>query len=97
MSTPDWGCSTRRSTRACTPFRSRPVRHASISELVRLYLLRGWVEQAVERAMLLDRLLGLDPNEAVLAELRQLAASNAAVDTRLAALGNGAQGDQQPV
>ncbi len=66
-------------------------------ELVRLYILRGWVEQAVERALLLDRLLGLDPNDVVLAELRQLAASNSAMDSRLATLATGANRGQQPV
>ena len=57
-------------------------------ELTRLYFRRGWTDKAVERALLLDRLLGLEPDDAIHAELRQLAAENAAVDERLSELAN---------
>lgn len=57
-------------------------------DLCRLYFRRGWIEQGVERALLLDRLLGLEPDVSVHEELRRLAAENAAADDRLAALAN---------
>lgn len=57
-------------------------------ELCRLYFRRGWSDQGVERALLLGRLLTLEPDPAIEAELRQLAAENAAADGRLAALAN---------
>lgn len=65
-------------------------------ELVRLYLQRGWIGQAVERALLLDRLLGLDPDDSVSADLRELAAANAGADERLATLAGGKEGASQP-
>jgi tetratricopeptide (TPR) repeat protein len=65
-------------------------------ELVRLYLKRGWTVQAVERALLLDRLLGLDPDDSVSAELRGLAAENASVDERLAGLAGSNESAPQP-
>ena len=57
-------------------------------QMTRLYFQRGWTDKGVERALLLDRLLSLDPDPAVAGELRELAASNAASDERLAALAN---------
>jgi tetratricopeptide (TPR) repeat protein len=57
-------------------------------QMVRLYFERGWTGQAVERALLLDRLLTLDPDPSVHEELRRLAAQNAAADARLAAVAN---------
>jgi tetratricopeptide (TPR) repeat protein len=57
-------------------------------ELTRLYFRRGWTEQGVERALLLDRLLGLEPDPAIHAELRQIAAENASADVRLAVVAN---------
>lgn len=57
-------------------------------ELCRLYFRRGWSDQGVERALLLERLLTLEPDPAIEDELRQLAAENAAADDRLAALAN---------
>ncbi|MEX2547096.1 MAG: hypothetical protein WD830_04825 [Chloroflexota bacterium] len=57
-------------------------------ELTRLYFRRGWADKGVERALLIDRLLSLDPDPIVAAELRQLAADNASADERLAALAN---------
>ena len=56
--------------------------------MTRLYFQRGWTDKGVERALLLDRLLSLDPDQAVAAELRQLALLNAGADGRLAALAN---------
>lgn len=57
-------------------------------ELCRLYFRRGWAEQGVERALLLDRLLALEPDANIAAELRRLAAENAAADGRLADVAN---------
>lgn len=57
-------------------------------ELTRLYFRRGWTDQGVERALLLDRLLTLEPNPDVHAQLRQLAADKAALDGRLEELAN---------
>ena len=57
-------------------------------QLVRLYFQRGWSDKAVERALLLDRLLTLDPEPQVHDQLRKLAAENIAADQRLAALAN---------
>jgi tetratricopeptide (TPR) repeat protein len=57
-------------------------------ELTRLYFRRGWLVQGVERALLLDRLLELDPDAQIRAELRALAAENAPSDGRLAAVAN---------
>jgi tetratricopeptide (TPR) repeat protein len=45
-------------------------------ELARIYFKRGWRELAVERVTLLERLLALEPDDAVSAELRQLSAEN---------------------
>jgi len=57
-------------------------------QMTRLYLQRGWIDKGVERALLLDRLLTLDPDPAIDGQLRELAAANAASDHRLAALAN---------
>ena len=57
-------------------------------QLARLYFQRGWQDKAVERALLLDRLLTLDPDNAVHEQLRGLAAEHASGDQRLAALAN---------
>lgn len=57
-------------------------------ELARLYFRRGWIDKGVERLLLLDRLLGLEPDPHIAADLRQVAAENASADERLAALVN---------
>jgi tetratricopeptide (TPR) repeat protein len=57
-------------------------------QMTRLYLQRGWFEKGVERALLLDRLLTLDPDPVIDGQLRELAAANASADARLAALAN---------
>jgi hypothetical protein len=57
-------------------------------QMTRLYFQRGWTDKGVERALLLDRLLSLDPDPAIAGELQQLAAANVAADERLAALAN---------
>jgi len=57
-------------------------------QMTRLYFQRGWTDKGVERALLLDRLLTLDPDPAIHGQLRELAAANAAADERLAALAN---------
>ena len=54
--------------------------------LARLYFRRGWIDKGVERALLLDRMLALQPDPEVQAQLRQLAAENAAADERLIVL-----------
>ena len=55
-------------------------------QLTRLYFRRGWIAKGVERALLLDRLLELDPDTSIASELRALAAQNVASDDRLAAV-----------
>ena len=55
-------------------------------QMTRLYFERGWIDKGVERALLLDRLLTLDPDPAIADQLRELAAANAAADARLVAL-----------
>jgi len=55
-------------------------------ELARLYFRHGWTDKGVERALLLDRLLTLEPHPEVHEQLRQLAAEHAASDGRLIAL-----------
>jgi tetratricopeptide (TPR) repeat protein len=57
-------------------------------QLARLYFKRGWPDKAVERALLLDRLLALDPEPSVHEQLRKLAADNLTIDYRLAPLAN---------
>jgi tetratricopeptide (TPR) repeat protein len=57
-------------------------------QLARLYFQRGWSDKAVERALLLDRLLNLDPEPTVHEQLRRLAADYSTADQRLAALAN---------
>lgn len=51
--------------------------------LVRVYFMRGWHEQAVERTVLLDRLLHMVPNGANQNELRELAARYGSADPRV--------------
>ncbi len=51
--------------------------------LVRVYFQRGWHEQAVERAILLDRLLLMVPNGANPTELRELATRYGSADPRV--------------
>jgi tetratricopeptide (TPR) repeat protein len=57
-------------------------------QLARLYFQRGWPDKAVERALLLDRLLSLDPEPGVQEQLRKLAAEYVGADQRLATLAN---------
>jgi tetratricopeptide (TPR) repeat protein len=53
-------------------------------ELVRVYFKRGWHDQAVERALLLDRLLSLSPDPDTRAGLRAVVVDNATGDPRVA-------------
>ena len=55
-------------------------------ELCRLYLARGWRELAVERMLLLGRLLELEPVDEANAGLAALARAEAATEPRLAEL-----------
>jgi tetratricopeptide (TPR) repeat protein len=55
-------------------------------EMARLYFRRGWADQGVQRALLLGRLLDLDPDPTVQTALQALAAENLDSDERLAAL-----------
>jgi tetratricopeptide (TPR) repeat protein len=55
-------------------------------ELARLYFQRGWADKGVERALLLHRLLTLEPDDTVRQGLANLAAEHAATDERLASL-----------
>jgi tetratricopeptide (TPR) repeat protein len=57
-------------------------------QLARLYFQRGWWDMGVERALLLDRLLSLDPEPTVHEQLRRLAADNVTADHRLATVAN---------
>jgi tetratricopeptide (TPR) repeat protein len=57
-------------------------------ELTRLYFRRGWTDKGVERALLLSRLLELDPDPAVQTALGALATENLGTDERLAPLAN---------
>lgn len=57
-------------------------------QMARLYFQRGWANKGAERAILLDRLLSLDPDPRVYTELQTLARDNAAADARLAAVAN---------
>jgi tetratricopeptide (TPR) repeat protein len=52
-------------------------------ELLRTYFMRGWHEQAVERAILLDRLMTLEPNQAVEKELHELTVQYGSGDPRV--------------
>lgn len=54
--------------------------------MVRAYLARGWQEHAVERLLLLDRLLQLDPDPTAGAALHSVCAANRDLDPRLAAI-----------
>lgn len=51
--------------------------------LLRVYFMRGWHEQAVERALLLDRLLIMVPHGANQAELRDVTARYGSADPRV--------------
>jgi tetratricopeptide (TPR) repeat protein len=55
-------------------------------ELIRLYFERGWHELAVERVLLLDRLLELAPEPEAQNALATLVGTHAASDERLAAV-----------
>lgn len=55
-------------------------------ELTRLYFQRGWHEQAAERALLIERLLSLEPDGDVTAGLRRLASEYVTADERMAGL-----------
>lgn len=55
-------------------------------ELCRLYVARGWREQAIERMLLLGRLMALDPRPDVRRGLAELARSAADAEPRLVAL-----------
>ena len=57
-------------------------------QLTRLYFRRGWTAKGVERALLLDQLLQLDPDPLIETDLRALAAQNAGADERLLAVAN---------
>jgi tetratricopeptide (TPR) repeat protein len=52
-------------------------------ELARLYFQRGWNDLAVERLLLLDRLLEMAPEPQIVAAVGRLAADHAAGDPRL--------------
>jgi tetratricopeptide (TPR) repeat protein len=57
-------------------------------QLTRLYFRRGWTDKGVERAVLLNRLLTLDPDPVVQEDLRRLATENLRADARLTAVAN---------
>jgi tetratricopeptide (TPR) repeat protein len=58
-------------------------------ELARVYFLHGWQERAVERLLLLQRLLQLAPQPDVGAALARVAAEHMSADERLATLAAG--------
>jgi tetratricopeptide (TPR) repeat protein len=53
-------------------------------QMARIYFQRGWNERAVERILLLDRLLGLEDEPATRDGLRELARLHQVADARLA-------------
>jgi tetratricopeptide (TPR) repeat protein len=55
-------------------------------ELARLYFLHGWHQRAVDHLLLLDKLLRLEPDEAVRVGLTDLATQYSAIDGRLQSL-----------
>lgn len=55
-------------------------------ELVRVYFKRGWYDQAIERALLLDRLLSLNPDPEMGSTLRAVVVDNAKGDRRVASI-----------
>lgn len=55
-------------------------------EMVRLYFRLGWQEKAIERLLLLDRLLELAPESAAGQQLLELARRHSAADVRLAGI-----------
>jgi len=52
-------------------------------ELARLYFLRGWHQRGADHLLLLDKLLALEPNQDVRAEVVAMAAKYDTLDTRL--------------
>lgn len=52
-------------------------------EMAALYFVRGWSDRAVERLMLLNRLLELEPDDDVRRGLAELAAQHIGADSRL--------------
>ncbi len=60
--------------------------------MVRTYLASGWRERAVERLLLLDRLLVLDQDAVARGALRATCAAQRHLDPRLAAIADGAPG-----
>ena len=58
-------------------------------EMARLYFVRGWNDLAVERLVLLERLLAFDEDAVSEANLRELALAHVDADPRLNALANG--------
>jgi tetratricopeptide (TPR) repeat protein len=63
-----------------------PVVHL---QMARLYFLRGWNDRAVERMLLLERLLTFENDQPAEIHLRELARQNLHVDNRLMALAGG--------
>ena len=55
-------------------------------QMARIYFQHGWPDRAVERLLLLDRLLSLDEDPMASRALRDLAREHAGVDERLTAL-----------
>jgi tetratricopeptide (TPR) repeat protein len=55
-------------------------------EMARIYFQHGWPDRAIERMLLLDRLLALDDDPMAAAALRDLAREHTDADQRLAAL-----------
>lgn len=64
--------------------------------LARLYFARNWRERAVEKVVLIDRLLDLQPAPAARRELAALAAAYEAQDPRLAAIAGTSGGTSRP-
>jgi tetratricopeptide (TPR) repeat protein len=55
-------------------------------QMARIYFRRGWNDRAVERMLLLDRLLTIEPDPATWAGLRELARLHQAADPRLSSM-----------
>jgi tetratricopeptide (TPR) repeat protein len=64
--------------------------------LARLYFARNWRERAVEKVVLIERLLELQPAPAARRELAALAAANVAQDPRLATIAGTSGGTSRP-
>ncbi|CAN5695241.1 hypothetical protein BH24CHL8_BH24CHL8_07620 [soil metagenome] len=75
--------------RALTHAPRSPAVHLA---MVRTYLASGWRERAVERLLLLDRLLVLDQDAVARGALRAACAAERHLDPRLAAIADGAPG-----